>query len=184
MPQGIEDSHEKGHDPHEKKIREQHPGQRDGQRHFFRGPGEAGGDQLHDARRQEHPCNRCQSQDQDKEPEGGPGQGIGFRFSLPGKTVGKHRDEGDAQRPFGQQTPHQVGDTEGHEKGVRAGAGAEKPCDDRVSDKPEDPAHQGGPGHDPGSPDDPAAFIHGKRPAGIRDSGSTREETGKHDVFY
>ena len=68
-----------------------------------------------------------------------PLQAINFR---------KGGDKGCRQGPFGKKTPQQVGDGEGHEKGIGHETGTEGPSDDHVPDESGDAAEECRQSHD------------------------------------
>ncbi len=71
------------------------------------------------------------------------------------QVFGENGDEGDGQRPFGEEPPEEVRDPEGDEEGVGGEARAEEAGHDRVPDQTEDAGEHRGHPHDPCRPDDP-----------------------------
>ncbi len=100
-----------------------------------------------------------QKQDPAKKPRHVGHQLLHFLVGSLGLVLGQHRHEGGGERALGEQPPQQIGNAEGDEEGIGAGAGAEHARDDDVAHETQDSGYQGV-GADPGGGLDEAS-AHG-----------------------
>ncbi len=139
--------------------REHDPGHQGGKAQFPRNQAEVRGHEVHQLRGKDHA-------QQDQAPHQQRGAHDDVVGQAPGPLraqllviVGEHGDEGRTQGPFGKEVPQQVGDAEGHHKGVVGQAGPEQAGEHLFPHQPENPAGKDGKAHRPGSPGDLAGLA-------------------------
>ena len=132
VPERIEDPHAEGDQRDQQDVGEHQPGQEDGEVVLGRHLGEAGRHDRHDERGEEDAEKRNDDEEDRQGREGDVGQ---LQRLLPGLVPQVFRedgDEGDGQRPLGEEPPEEVRDPEGDEEGVRretrAEEGRPRPC--------------------------------------------------------
>ena len=87
------------------------------------------------------------AQNQTEPDQGGAGHGLSCLLPLLFAHPREHGDEGHGQRAFAEQPAQQVGNTEGHEKGVRGKPRAQGKSHDHVAHETEHARDQRGPGN-------------------------------------
>ena len=158
MPERIEDPHAEGDERDEEDVGEHEPGKEDGEVVLGGRLDETGRHDRHDERGEEDAQERNDDEDDRQGREGDVRQFQRLLAGFVPQVFGEDGDEGDGQRPLGEEPPEEVRDPEGDEEGVGRETRAEEAGHDHVPDKAEDAGEHRGDPHDPCRPDDPRIF--------------------------
>lgn len=135
MPQRIENAHKKGYEAYKKDIRESDSREENSEVVPDSRTAKTKGLDPHD------PWGEKNTQNCDNHQHNGENSQHHFCqlecvfFCFLSQVLGKNGDEGNGQRAFCKETPEQIGDTEGDEKGVCDKAGPKKSGHDHITDK-------------------------------------------------
>jgi hypothetical protein len=125
LADGIQHARQQSDQRHAQEVGHGDAGQQHGEVEFLRTGAEAGGKAVHQER---HGDLGDDGQRQDREHEAGErlfGEGARCLLALALELLGEQRHERRVEGTLAEQPAEQVGEAEGHEKGVGHGAGAE-----------------------------------------------------------
>ena len=136
---GIEHTAGKGGERDQQQVRKGEPQHVGRQRQLGRITPEAGRKEPHQPRRSEHRQGGYQCQYGKETPGHRIKQLAYFAFAATSGVLGKHRNKGLVESPFGKQPAHEVGNLESDEKGIRSAAGTEQGSHHHIAHQPHDP---------------------------------------------
>jgi len=141
--QGVQNTGIEGHQRDEHQIGEGDAREDNRELKFFRRIGEARRQHTHDPGHADFGGDNHRAQGPKQNRQGAPREGFRFTPSVAFQLAREHGHEGGRKGALGEQAAEQVGQLEGDEKNVGAGAGAQHRGDQDIAQKTQNPADKG-----------------------------------------